>query len=51
MKKYYVEFDFMMRPGTNEIIPMKMKVFDNLDDAKEFAYQVDGKLIEAEEVA
>ena len=44
MKKYYVEFDFMNIDG--KVKAMQMKIFNDIEKAKEFAYQVDGKLIE-----
>lgn len=45
MRKYYVEFDFMKNVVTGEVKPMQMKIFNDLEDAEEFAYQVEGKLI------
>lgn len=46
MKKYYVEFDFMRNTITGEVKPMQMKIFTDLEDAEEFAYQVEGEIIE-----
>lgn len=43
MRKYFVEFDFMNIDG--KIKAMQMKIFNDLEDAEEFAYQVEGELI------
>jgi len=44
MRKYYVEFDFVKI--NNEVKAMQMKIFNDIEEAKEFAYQVEGELIE-----
>ena len=45
MRKYYVEFDFMKNVVTGEVKAMQMKIFNDIEEAKEFAYQVEGELI------
>lgn len=44
MRKYYVEFDFVKI--NNEVKTMQMKIFNDIEEAKEFAYQVESELIE-----